>query len=373
MAGFLLVFAASRVPRFSSAVYVNLGALELNRVLIPTDSRGELVTGQEIESVQISTLELLRQAIKWNKENATGYRELGRAYVALGKADTAVESLEQAVAIEPGNSVLRYTLGNAYDAAGQREKAVEEWWRANVGDLFWARQEFDKAALIYELELEHNPDTFSYFDYMRLGDAWTHKLRIVGRHKKWLEKDIEQAGYIDWETAIFAYRRAVDLCSDSATAHAAWAFALYWGKQDFQRATQKLETAIDITALSEEQFWWALELGEWYRQNNQPQDALAWFDFARKLDPHNREPYVRRGLTYQKQLGMFDEAIAEFEIAIEKEPDSPHPYYHLGRVYQEMGDLEKSAEFYQVIVLMRPENEVYQELLEQIITALQNQ
>jgi tetratricopeptide (TPR) repeat protein len=359
------------LPQLASVLCSNVGIIYTSRFVVL--SEGELQKW-ESERVYWIAKTSLQRALTWDNENITAFRELGRLYLLESELSLAIRTLKQALVLDSEDDVVRLMLGEVYYTDGRYNEAAEVWWKAEVGDFFWSRREFHKAALTYQVAMERDSAGYSCSDYIQLGDAWTYKLKFEGRYRKWLQQEIEKvADYIDWQTALSAYNKAVDLCPDSVAAREGLAFVLYWGSEDFQESVQELQLAIELTSSSEEQFWWALELGEWYRQNSYPQEALRWFDFAGDIDPHSREPYIRRGLTFQKQLDLLDKAIEEFELAVEKEPTSPYPYYYLGEAYQEAGRLEEAVAAYRKLVAMQPEVDSYREILEQAEADLANQ
>ena len=82
-----------------------------------------------------------------------------------------------------------------------------------------------------------------------------------------------------------------------------------------------------------------------YLGNNQPEQAIACFTEALKVDPQNAIAYLNRGAVYQ-QTGKLDKALADFNSAIAIKPDCAEAYNNIGIIFKENNSLDKAIEYY---------------------------
>lgn len=147
----------------------------------------------------------LQQALEWDGANAQAYRLLGRAYLALGQNEAALDALSQASTLRPKNPLLHMELAQAYEAWGRApgedadldRQAAREWKLAglNVDKLLDQGEKYrkegfpDEALVWYERAMRLAPD---------LGDPWYY----VGRMRE---------DQHDWDGALAAYERAREM------------------------------------------------------------------------------------------------------------------------------------------------------------------
>jgi tetratricopeptide (TPR) repeat protein len=130
--------------------------------------------------------------------------------------------------------------------------------------------------------------------------------------------------------------------------------------------------------------------GEALAHSGKPDEALAEFDQAIALDPHNAEALYNRGLLYQgekqHQLAVDDftsangltpqraepllgraisylaldrvkEAVADLDEAAEADPQNPQIWTTRGLAYERLGDKTKAAGSYSRAMILRPRDE----------------
>lgn len=139
-------------------------------------------------------------------------------------------------------------------------------------------------------------------------------------------------------------RRALALDGRVAEAHAALAFALFYGRRDFAGARAEFERAIALDAGSPRaRHWYAtalLHLGEFDR-------ALREIEAAQRLDPRSRAILADKGLVLFYS-GRRAEAIESLTDLARDEPDFQSPHSYLAQIHLAGGDrqawLESSLE-----------------------------
>lgn len=71
-------------------------------------------------------VEFFKQAIKLNPDLASGYHELGSAYVNMGRVADALEPMKTAVRLDPNNAVMHLNLGITYFNLRRPDEAISE-------------------------------------------------------------------------------------------------------------------------------------------------------------------------------------------------------------------------------------------------------
>jgi len=130
--------------------------------------------------------------------------------------------------------------------------------------------------------------------------------------------------------------------------------------------------------------------GEALARSGKTDDALAEFDQAIALDPHNAEALYNRGLLYQSQkqhqlavddftsangltpqqpepllgraisylaLNEVKEAAADLDEAAQADPQNPQIWVTRGQAYERLGDKAKAAGSYSRAITIRPGDE----------------
>ncbi len=98
----------------------------------PLDADARLILGNIylIEGLLPQAIKEFKEVVHIDRENATGYRNLGYAELRAGAAHSAVKSLERAEKLNPGDPIIYFDLGLAYNLTGKRSKAVKTFRKA---------------------------------------------------------------------------------------------------------------------------------------------------------------------------------------------------------------------------------------------------
>jgi serine/threonine-protein kinase len=136
----------------------------------------------------------------------------------------------------------------------------------------------------------------------------------------------------DWVAAEGAFRRAVGLNPNYATAHQWYATYLSYLTR-FSEAIEEMEKAQELDPLSSVI---NTELGWILYASRQIESAIDQYRATIGLDPDFALAHYRLAEAY-KQLGRFDEAIEEIELAIKLSGRSTHMVARLGHAYAVAG------------------------------------
>ncbi len=87
-------------------------------------------------------------------------------------------------------------------------------------------------------------------------------------------------------------------------------------------------------------------LGSWYLETNEPQQALAYVDLALEIIPRHAKSVYNRALALAK-LGRSDDAIQEYRRAIKLDPKMTNAYNNIGHIELTRGNLDTAAEYFE--------------------------
>ena len=98
-------------------------------------------------------------------------------------------------------------------------------------------------------------------------------------------------------------------------------------------------------------------LGIWFFQKGELDDAIAQYQISLKIHPHDPEVYNDLGRAFA-QIGDWDEAIAEYTKALELNRDFAEAHGNLGVALYEKGETDKAIDEYRKALLLAPGNAV---------------
>jgi len=141
----------------------------------------------------------------------------------------------------------------------------------------------------------------------------------------------------DYEQAIAAYTKAIELDPDCATAYHNRGIA-YRKLGDYDQAIADHSKAIELDAENAKYY---NNRGFAYNELEEYTLAISDFTKAIELDPGYAFAYNNRGWAYS-QLEDYTRAFQDFEKSIELNRDNPWVYYYRGLTYADQGDTENA-------------------------------
>jgi len=156
----------------------------------------------------------------------------------------------------------------------------------------------------------------------------------------------------------------------------------YYEKEDYEKCMGLVD---EILKEDEKNIEALIALGNCYRKEDKPEEALREYKKALEIDPENQEAHLNRGHIYRKngemvkaveeykkagnlsaahnnlgaiyaQEGNIDEAIKEFEVAKEMEPGDYRTCINLGNAYYLKEDWKKSIKYYSEALEIEPDS-----------------
>jgi len=159
----------------------------------------------------------------------------------------------------------------------------------------------------------------------------------------------------EYEKAIVAYKRAIELNPDSTEAYYHLGMS-YSSLGKYKEAVEAYTRAIRIKSDYAAAYY---NLGHAYSNLNRHDKAIKAFRQSIQHEPENVEAYLALANAYFDS-GNEEKAVKTFEAAISLKPDDPYTYYRLGLVYFPTGLHARAAEaFTQVIIRDARYSEAY--------------
>ena len=292
--------------------------------------------------------------------NRQYFRLLGECYVALKKPEVAADSLERAHKLGDDSFGLWAALAAAYEQAGRVDDSVASLKKAlalNPGNwelrfslasaLF--KQGDDKSCLT---ELRDWPESRKNAEYFNLVGAAHAKLGQVVEAGKSFERAIElQPGNQEFHYNLAllllradAYDEAITVLDQSLARFPkspqllrAMGFAQQL-KGRFEDAQRTFSRLIEIRPSDSSGL---LYLASSFLEAGQPEQALLYFEKARRLSPEDGRIHYLQGLIHSHR-GEEDRALALFDQCLTFDPAFVHALFQRAKILFTRGDLVAS-------------------------------
>ena len=251
-----------------------------------------------------------QRRLKDDPEDFSSYVDLANAYLQKVR--------------ETGDPSLYAKAEDLLDRAGKIEPQNPELF-ATRGILSLARHDFARALEFGDRALALNPESARYYGIV--GDA-----------------QIELGRY---EEAIASYQKMIDHRPDfSSYSRVAHARELYG---DPEGAIQAMQDAVDAGApVPENKAWAYVQLGNLRFTTGQLEEAAKDYDLATKTLP-NYPPALAGQARIAAARGDLEDAAALYQEAFDRMPLAEYAIL-LGDVYAEMGERQKAAEQYDLVL-----------------------
>ena len=166
----------------------------------------------------------------------------------------------------------------------------------------------------------------------------------------------------DIETGIRLYQRVLeqDPANAKAMYHLGFAYGQMW---DHDLEISYYERAIELKYRTAQIYY---NLGEAYLEVDRTEDAIYAFRQGVKKNPGNADNYFGLGRSHQKRL-EYSPAEKELLKAVRLAPREVFFREYLASFYEEIGQFQKAAEQYRIILEIDPEYEGALERLEHAV------
>jgi eukaryotic-like serine/threonine-protein kinase len=305
---------ADKLARLKSSTHTKFIFIPLDKVLrnrVDTPEKARTVLGAthvlqgELDK-QTGTIGL-RVNLTNSEEWDANYKTDETSYLPTALAGVVTESLHLPITETPTVSAAALTNYVAGLTALRHDSSVD-------------------AALSF-LEQAVGADHSSPLTYAGLAEAQWLKYAATS-NKVWLNRTIESVTQ--------AEKRNPDLSQVHVIAGLLKANA---GR--YERAAAEYLRAIELEPANGDAY---RRLGETYRRNSQPGEALASFRKAIEVDPRQYRNFQNLGSFYYFQRADYEEAVKYFRTAVALAPNEPAVHYALGAAELDLGQFE-AAEY----------------------------
>ncbi|NEQ41062.1 MAG: DUF563 domain-containing protein [Okeania sp. SIO3I5] len=232
-------------------------------------------------------IEILEQAITKKPDDATLYKDLGKAFLEAGKVQKAIANYQQALALNPGLILGRYHLGKAYQKEGLHLKAIVH----------------------FQEVIKQQPENISVysdcgFSFLELGkvEAAIPYLQKIISNNPFVESYCKQT---DLLTGLDDLEKARIACGQ------------------FLRRLQKLDInqKLDLAGLRKKLSLIYLYLGNVLFEYGEYSQAENYYKKGLEFQQFNVDLYLRLGDSLAKQK-RFNTAIIIYRLGLAVEPDN---------------------------------------------------
>ncbi len=298
-----------------------------------------------------SALTLYQQAIerhRQDKSRALSWNGLGNVYQALGRTTEAVNAYRQAGQLDPIYAAPWRSLGDVYRQQNKLTEAANAYQRAidlepthprpyhHLGLVYLAQRDYDSANRRLEQAIA------------RYGDE-----QPQARADAWYQRGQAYRGLARYESALNAYRQAIDLNPNFADP---WVSAgdVNATLERYDEAVEAYRRAVELEPAAA-QPW--NSLGDVYRVQEQYNQAAQAYRRAIELEPDFAWPYHNLGLINEIQQ-RYESAINYFEQAIKRQAQPKAralSWDGLGNIYQAQQRNEQAVSAYQKAIELDPD------------------
>ena len=286
-----------------------------------------------------AAIDLIGQALFYDRSQAVFHANLGEAYRMSGNLDQALACTQNALALDPGMAAIHANLGNLNFLQGNLPAAIdclrdavklapeEAHFRISLGELLRSTGQLDEAVQSLEQAVRIAPDN---------ADARARlALALYDRQ--------------DFARARVAFEAALAMDPNNAAAHNNLGNVL---KQLRLLAEAEIEYRHAIR-LDPRMTAGYINLGGIMAVEGRHQEAAECFTTATTLDPQSTQAFCNL-VGPLEDLGRLDEAVAAARRAIELAPDLSFAHSNLGICLKPLGRLDEAIAAYRVAVDLDP-------------------
>ncbi len=290
------------------------------------------------------------RAVKLNNENYEAHEGLANFYKTNEQLEEALAECEICMKLRPDLQDQVFNL---------------------KGNIYYYFREFETAANQYKEAIKINNRIQIYTDnlaaaYQSSGDQYAKKSensKAVEFYRLYAELSNSASGWNvlgnfyfklkEWENAINSYDLAIQLNKNEVVYYDNKGLAYQeLGNITAAEEAFKLAAEFDITGNADN------KLGNFYYNNNQPENAIECYRKASKKDP--AEPvYIENIGFVQNKMGHADEALAAYNEVIEKNLAKAGTFNSVGLIYFKKGDHPNAIDYYKKALELEPENWIY--------------
>jgi tetratricopeptide (TPR) repeat protein len=309
------------------------------------------------------TLEFPNEIAKADGQAATAeyHYSLAQAYSAEGQIDRAIEEYRMTLMYDPDSAWVHARLAAEWLKKGDGALALESARKALdldpklvdarllVAGLLSTTQQPELALKEYDRVIQQEPGheeahlfkSHVYGELNRHGEAVRTLKQLVKRNGEsfmgWFYLGLAERRADNWNGAIAAYKKAIDLKPGYSQAYLALGF-LYEERGRNEEAKriyrESFENGQDSAA--------ANRLATLLLKEEKYTEAEPYLESLALSDSEDLNTRIKLGLV-QMELKKLDKAANTFEQVLKLSPDSDRVLYYLGNVYEEQSRLDEAS------------------------------
>jgi tetratricopeptide (TPR) repeat protein len=299
---------------------------------------------------------IYREILQLDPRSVAALNRLGALSVEQRQFNTAIDYYRRALALKPREFATNLNLGIAYikmgnyaDAEPPLKIAAEDDpddFRARelLGLALIGREDYSAASPQLEAALRIKPDdvnTMYLLDraYLECGDypkalAMFKQIEVHDPGAPWLLV-LEGQAYDamgNFNRAISQFEAARQALPNDATVRFSLGF-MYWKVRRYPEAESELEQALALDSRFEQAKFY---LADARLMDGEPGKALPLLEDLTKQQPRNVRAEVDLGKALEG-LNRPDEAVAAYQRALKIDPRQPETHYQLAQLYRKLG------------------------------------
>ena len=303
----------------------------------------------EAAGSQEEAIGVLTTALEEAPENSAVHYRLGRSYHSLGVTES-LGHLEQAVTLDPEYREAHYALANAYLEAGRGADAALALTRYEASDPAPRRHYPDPlmdalgklTAATAQTLFQEGSELMSRGSLVPARDALESVLDIDPRHAQAHVNLISVYGQLgDAAKATAHYQQAIALNDDLEEAHYNYGLLVAF-ENDFDSAIPAFTRALEINPQSAESHG---NLGFALEQVGRAVEADEQYGLALEDDPSATLANFHRGRRLAES-GSYRQALTHLERSLKMESaTTPRALYIMALVHRTLGDAERARNY----------------------------
>ncbi len=337
-------------------------------------------------------------AVEKDPDSAVTHNTLGLALLETERYEEAEKHLRRALEISPRYAHAWQNLADLQRRQGQHEAALEFFRKAleinpadalvhaGIGHTLFQLDRYDDAVASIKRAFSIDPDLLQTHRDLNLVLGWAlHKTGRTDQAGRYLSnilgKEAQDAnGFLqiadtfriteEYERAVEAYRRALEMDPGHAQARAGLGDALY-RLQRYEEAIDSMQQALALQPDQPSAPALHYLTGESWQALNRPEQAQEQYESALRINPEFDDAARRLAeLLFAQQ--RYREALDIYQSMADRNPDDAGTHSNIGSVLYMLGRPEEALQKYEQALSLDPAHETALANREQVRLSLQD-